>query len=387
MKIVIIGTIYPYRGGLADFNERLANEFIAEGHEVKIHNFKLQYPNLLFPGKTQYDPENRQTHLNIERSVNSISPLNWFKTGNKIKNEKPDLVIVRFWIPFIGPSLGFILRQIKKNKYSKIIAITDNVIPHEKRIGDKTLTTYFIEAADAFIAMSKKVQQDLKKFNDRKPNIFAAHPIYDNFGRQISRLDSLNYLGLDKSFHYILFFGLIRDYKGLDILLKAFRKVVDKRHKIKLLIAGEVYSGESEYIQLIDKLDLNKSVIFKNEFIPNAQVKYYFGASNLVVQPYKTATQSGITQIAYHFEKPMIVTDVGGLKETCPDGKVGYVTPVDPEVIAEKIIQFFSNPSIEPKMIENIKEEKTKYSWSTLTGKIEKLYSDIKTSNKTSPFL
>lgn len=378
MKIVIIGTIYPYRGGLAAYNERLARQLKKEGHQVRVHNFKLQYPSILFPGKTQYDPEEREVNLKTERSINSINPINWWITGNKIRRENADLVIVKFWLPFMGPAFGTILRQIKKNKHSKVISILDNIIPHKDRIGDEVFTKYFIKPVDGFIAMSKNVLDDLNNFDTKKPKKFSPHPIFDNFGKKIPQTEALDYLKLDPKFKYVLFFGLIRDYKGLDLIIKAFGVSELKNSKIKLLIAGEVYSDERKYYDLIKKHGLSKNIIFHNKFIPDSEVKYYFSASNLVAQPYKTATQSGVTQIAYHFEKPMIVTDVGGLSELCPDEKVGFVTEVNPKAIANAISKFFQDESTEGYMTNQIQEEKKKYSWNILAANIFLLLEEIR---------
>lgn len=380
MKIAIIGSAHPYRGGLAAYNERLAKAFEAEGHSVKVYTFKLQYPNFLFPGQSQFVDEEVTNALDIERAVNSVQPLNWWKVGNKIKNESPDLVIVKYWLPFMGPSFGTILRQIKKNKHTKIISILDNIIPHESRIGDKAFTRYFVKPVDGFIAMSQKVHDDLSQFDTKKPRMISPHPIFDNFGEVLSQKDAQKQLDLDPKYKYILFFGIIREYKGLDLLLEAFASPTIKESDIKLIIAGEYYTDKSPYQQLIKEHGLEDSVIQVERFIPDSEVKNYFCASDLVVQPYKTATQSGVTQIAYHFNKPMIVTDVGGLKEMCPDGKVGYVVPVDKEALKDAILKYFEENQ-EVNMVEYIKTKKKKYSWEILVENIFLLSNQINIFN------
>ena len=369
MKIIIIGTSYPYRGGLAAYNERLATELMKEGHDVDIYTFSLQYPNILFPGKSQYTKESKDPNLNIVRAINSVNPLNWISVGNRIKKLKPDLVIIKYWLPFMGPCFGTILRRIKSNKHTKILTIVDNMVPHEPRIGDTAFTKYFIGPVDAFIAMSENVMEDILKFDTKKVKTLSPHPLFDNFGKMLSREKALKELDLDPDYRYILFFGLIRKYKGLDLLLKAFSDPRFRNRKIKLIIAGEYYHNEEMFTKLIHEYGLKDDIIQVDRFIEDSEVKYFFCASDLIVQPYKSATQSGVTQIAYHFNKPMIVTDVGGLAQLCPHEKVGYVTSTNPEDIGNAILRFFEEGD-QQQFIENIIEEKKKYSWSILVRNI-----------------
>lgn len=371
-KIVIIGSAYPFRGGLAAYNERLAREYIKNGDDVVIYTFTLQYPSLLFPGKSQYSESPAPTDIKIIRIVNSINPLNWIKVGNRIKKQKPDLVIIKFWIPFMAPCFGTIARRIKKNNFTKIISIVDNIIPHEKRVGDRFLASYFVQAVHGFVAMSKSVMEDIKLFNKTKPVLFCPHPLYDHFGEIIPKEKAICNLKLDTNYKYILFFGFIRDYKGLDLLLKSFAKLSIKNKSIKLIVAGEFYTDSKPYFDLIKINQLDEFVIMHNNFIPDEKVADYFCASDIVVQPYKNATQSGVTQIAYHFNKPMIVTDVGGLAEIIPDGKVGYVVKPDSEKLAEVIFKFF-DLNKEKEFMEAASVEKEKYSWTNLIKTIEKI--------------
>jgi glycosyltransferase involved in cell wall biosynthesis len=368
--VVIIGSAYPLRGGgLATFNERLALEFQNQGYQVKIETFSLQYPAILFPGKTQYSEEQAPQNLNIHVSVNSINPFNWIKVGRRLRKEKADLVILRYWIPFIAPSLGTIARIIRKNKHSKVVAITDNIIPHEKRPGDAMLSNYLVNSVDGFVTMSKTVMKDLDQFDQKKPRKFNPHPLYDNFGLAKEKKEAREELGLPSEGKYLLFFGFIRDYKGLDILLQAMTDQRIQKENIKLIVAGEFYSGEEKYRQYIAGHHLSNALILHTDFIPNSRVGLYFNACDVVVQPYKTATQSGVTQIAYHFEKPMIVTNVGGLPEIVLHDKTGFVCEVDAQSIADHIIKFYQ----EEKAVEfqsYLKEEKKKYSWKKLVGSI-----------------
>lgn len=365
-RIVIVGPAYPYRGGIADFNERLAYEFQCEGHEVNIYTFTLQYPGFLFPGKTQYATGAAPDQLSIVRKLNSINPFNWIKVGREIRRAHPDMVMIRFWLPFLAPCLGTVARVIRKDKSIKVVSLLDNVIPHEHRIGDHMFARYMIRSVGGYVAMSESVLRDAKSFDDTKPFALTPHPLYDNFGPKVSRDEAIGRLGLDPTYRYILFFGLIRDYKGLDLLLRAFADNRLRGKKVKLIVAGEFYSNAELYEQLEKDLNLAEHMVWYKEFVPADQVRYFFAAADLVAQPYKSATQSGITQIAYHFERPMLVTDVGGLAEIVPHGKVGYVTQPDAGDIADALVDFVDNRS-ESDFHDGIMQEKAKYAWSNMT--------------------
>lgn len=369
MKIIILGTAYPYRGGLAVYNERLAREFQKEGNEVEIWTFRMQYPGFLFPGKTQFSEEDAPQDLKILRKANSINPFNWLKLRHEIRKAQAEIVIVKFWLPFMAPCLGTIVRGARKNGKTRVISILDNIIPHEHRIGDHLFADYFVKSVDGFVAMSESVLDDVKTFDTIKPKVFCRHPLYDNFGVKVNREEALKELGLDTQFRYMLFFGLIRDYKGLDLMLKAYARSEFRNMDVRLIVAGEFYSGSEKYFELEKELGLEGLVIWKCEFVPDSRVKYYFGAADIIVQPYKSATQSGVTQIAYHFEKPMLVTNVGGLSEIVPDGKVGYVVEPNENEIAEKLIDFFKN-NRQTEFSEGLKDEKKKYAWSNMTSAI-----------------
>lgn len=369
MKIVIIGPAHPLRGGgMTTFNHRLAQQFIFEGHDCSIVSFSLQYPSFLFPGKSQYSDERPPENLVIHTWINSINPLNWIRVGNRIRKMQPDLVVVRFWLPFMGPALGTILRRIRQNKHSKIICIADNVIPHEKRIGDKPFTRYFLAACDGFITMSEKVLRDLRSFENRKPALQVPHPLYDNFGEAIPKEDARDNLGLPSGEKILLFFGFIRHYKGLDILLKALAHESVRNQNIRLLVAGEFYEDETRYRQLLEELDVKDQLYLHTDFIKNDDVKNYFCAADCVVQPYRAATQSGVTPLAYHFEKPMIVTNVGGLPAMVPHKKVGLVAEPEPTSLREAILEFYAEG--EASFVPNLQIEKKKYSWSKLSSAI-----------------
>jgi glycosyltransferase involved in cell wall biosynthesis len=367
-KVIIIGSAWPLRaGGLATFNERLAKQFIQEGFDTSIYTFSLQYPSFLFPGSTQLSKEPAPIGLKIKACINSINPLNWWKVGNELRNLKPDFIVVRFWMPFFGPCLGTILRIVNRNKFTQIICIADNVIPHEKRLGDKVLTKYFLSSIHRFVTMSEKVNADLKTFT-QKPSINIVHPIYDNFGDMVSKEEARKHLGLTVNEKIILFFGFIRKYKGLDLLLEAMNDIRIKEANIKLLIAGEFYDNKEEYETIISKYNLANSLYLRTQFIDNTEVKFYLGAADFVIQPYKHATQSGVTPLAYHFEKPMLVTNVGGLANLVPHLKVGVVTEPNAHAIASGIIQLYEFG--ETHFLKQLCEEKKKLSWGNLIAAI-----------------
>lgn len=373
MKIILTGTAYPYRGGLASFNERLISQFQSEGEEVKIKTFTLQYPSILFPGKTQFSSSENLNNFPIERCVNSINPFNWIKVGRKIKKENPDIVIIKYWMPFMSPCFGTMARLIKSNKKTKIIAIADNIIPHERRFFDSWLTKYFVGCVDAWIAMSQSVFDDIKTFDKTTPCKLCFHPIFDNFGEKIDKETAQKNLGLQSKEINILFFGLVRDYKGLDFLIKALKNPALENYPLHLTVAGEFYEPQSKYNEIIKELDL-KNITIHNKFIANEEVKNYFCACDLVVLPYKTATQSGVTQIAFHFEKPMLVTDVGGLAEIVKHGKSGYVCQPNVEDISKTLIDFCEN---RPNFRDSLIEEKKKFSWEEMTKSIRELHNKI----------
>lgn len=372
-RIVIIGSAYPLRGGLAAYNERLAREYQKRGDEVRIYSFALQYPSVFFPGKTQFTDAPEPPDLTIRTLINSVNPFTWIRAGREIRLLKPDLVIVKFWMPFFAPCLGTICRIIKKNRHSRIISILDNIIPHERRPGDRLLSKWFVRSVDGFITMSKSVLSELEEFDTLKPKKFSPHPLYDQFGDPVPKGEAISSLGLDPAWSYVLFFGFIRDYKGLDLLLLAFADPWLQERRVKVLIAGEFYTDPGPYLEIIRRHHLEERVILSNDYIPDHSVRDYFCAADLVVQPYKSATQSGVTQIAFHFNKPMVVTDTGGLAEFVPDGKAGFVVNPDPHQIAGAVERFYRDMK-EQEFSEAVGNEKEKYSWNTMLETIDSLF-------------
>lgn len=379
-KVFIIGPAYPLRGGLASFDELFCEALNKQGHQCEIISYSLQYPNFLFPGSTQYHVNGTPPkNITIHTLINSVNPFSWFKTASFIKKQKPDFIIFRFWIPFMGPALGTIARLVKKRGI-KVLAITDNIIPHEKRIGDKLLSTYFVKGCDGFITMSMAVMADLNKLISTNNKKYLLHPLYTSFGEKLSKQNARNQLQLNQNDNIVLFFGLIRKYKGLDLLLEAFAQLKHLQNT-KLIIAGEFYEDKQPYLDLIDKYQIQNQVILLDKFIPNEDVKLYFSAANLVALPYRTATQSGVTQVSFHFEVPTLVTNVGGLGEIIPHQIAGYVVEPNAQEIAKHISDYFTNNK-EIAFAEGMKQEKKKYDWSIFVNEVVDLYNKTKLTNK-----
>jgi glycosyltransferase involved in cell wall biosynthesis len=373
-SLVIIGPAWPLRGGLAAFDEQLARTFSSRDISTRIETFSLQYPSLLFPGKTQYTDQPAPTDVTIHAGIHSMNPLNWLIMGWKLKKEKPSLIIVRYWIPFLAPCLGTICRIARLNKHTKVICIVDNMIPHEKRFADKLLSSFFVKSVDGFITMSEKVAKDVRSFST-KPIQLSPHPIFNHFGTSINKEEARIKLGLDIQEKVILFFGFIRQYKGLDLLLNAMASEAIKEAKIKLMVVGEFYEDAQPYYDMIDSLGISDRVILHNEFVADAEVKNYVCAADFIIQPYRNATQSGVTPLAYHFEKPMLVTNVGALPDTVPDGKVGVVVEPNATAIAEGILKLYSMGVAH--FIPFVQAEKQKYSWESMATNFLHLFQKI----------
>lgn len=373
-QLIIMGPAWPLRGNLAAFDEKLATCFIESGIQTKLCTFSLQYPGFLFPGTTQYSTDPAPKHLKIEVAMNSVNPFNWIRVGLRIKNERPDLIIVRYWIPFMGPCLGTILSIVKWNKHTKVIAIVDNMIPHEKRWGDNLFTKYFVRGVDGFLTMSNKVQKDVKTFTN-KPSCVSSHPIYDHFGEAIPTAEARKLLNLEVNDKVILFFGFVRAYKGLDLLIEAMSDPALKAAGIKLVIAGEFYEAPEPYLAQIEKLGLTDSISVYNQYIGEQEVKLYASAADFIIQPYKNATQSGVTPMAYHFLKPMLVTNVGGLADTVPHDKVGLVVEPNVNAIAKGILQLYERGTAH--FMPHLVTEKKKYSWEQMRQSFLTLYQQL----------
>ena len=370
MKIVLLGPAHPYRGGLASIMETMAREWQSRGHEVRIYTFTVQYPSLLFPGKTQYVTTPAPEDLHIERVMNTVNPLNWLSLGLRLRRECPDMVVMKYWTPFMAPCFGTIARIARSNGVTKFVCQIDNVEPHEHHIIDRPCNHYYLGAVDGFVYMSEQVHGELKAYTVA-PALFSPHPMFENFGKAVERDEACRRIGIDPAQKYTLFFGLIRDYKGLDLLLRAWAKwMPDGR---KLLIAGEFYASREKYISLIEELGLQDRVVLHDRFIADEDVKYYFSAADALVLPYRTATQSGVTQIAYNFSLPMIVTRVGGLPEIVPDGRVGLVCEADAESIKEALQALYDGDRLQI-FKENFAQERKRFSWAAMCDRLEEVY-------------
>lgn len=376
MKNLILGPAYPLRGGIASFGEALCRAFRQGGKESSIVSFYFQYPGFLFPGKTQFAEGPPPEDIPVVSLISSVNPVSWSRTVKHILLHEPDYLIVQYWMPFMAPALGWISRRVRKRSGIPVISLTHNVKPHEQRLPDKLLARYYFNACDAFITLSGSSLAEMKEIKPNHPALFIPHPMYDHFGERLSREAALDHLNLSAQHNYLLFFGMIRRYKGLDLLYRALANDKLEKLNLKLIVAGEFYEDKSTHEKLAEELGIKAKLIVTDQFIPNEEVKYYFSASDMIIQPYRSATQSGITQIAYHFNKPMLVTRVGGLPEIVPDRKVGYVTAVDPDAIAEAILDFFENKRMSL-FEKNIEEEKKRFTWEAMVEGIEGLVNKI----------
>ncbi len=377
-KIIVVGPAFPYRGGPARFNENMCKAFIEQNIEAEIVSFTLQYPSLLFPGSSQFEASfSKKFTFKITRLINTINPLSWIKTAKYINQSKPDLVIFRYWLPFFAPAFGTIAKLLKRS--ITILALTDNVIPHEKRIGDHSFTRYFFRHCDGFIGMSEKVLNDLNTFTHNPNKALVHHPLYENYPPPIDQLHAREILGLPKEEKIILFFGLIRPYKGLDILLEAISRDELKGKAFKILIAGEFYENKKKYFEIIEKHRIQNKIILKTFFIPDDEVNLYFSACDTIIQPYKSATNSGVSMMSYFYEKPIISTNVGGLKEIIKEEQTGWLCNPDPESIAKTILKFLNTTNLE-EMRQNIHLFKKEFSWNSFVKKIIDLFIQINTN-------
>ncbi|HWY99359.1 MAG TPA: glycosyltransferase [Bacteroidia bacterium] len=375
MRIAYLSTFYPYRGGIAQYNAALFHE-LAKNHEIKAFTFTRQYPELLFPGKTQYaEGKDSVEDVKAVRVLDTVNPLTYGKTAKAILDFKPDMMITKYWMPFFAPSLGTVAKRLKKKGVINI-SILDNVIPHEPKFYDKILTNYFVKNNHGFVAMSRSVADDLLTFSPDANYVLHPHPMFD-FGQKVSKEEAKTKLGLSPADSYMLFFGFIRRYKGLDLLLEAMADARIKGKNLKLVVAGEYYEDGAYYENKIKEYGLQDNVAMHTNYIPTDMVRYYFSAADMVVQPYRSATQSGVTQIAYHFDKPMLVTDVGGLSEIVPDAKVGYVVQPNALAIADAINDFYENKR-EATFSTNTQNEKKRFQWDSFAAAVEGLYKKAK---------
>jgi len=369
-KIAIIGPAWPFRGGLANFNERLAREWMVRGDDVTIHTFTKQYPDMLFPGTSQFSGSPAPTDLTIERSIHAYNPLQWGSASQRIASAQYDLALIRFWLPAMGPSLGRVATALARAPRTKVVALVDNLYPHESRFLDRLLTNSFIKVPHTFVTMSNVVAGQLKQLVDGRPVCKAPHPIYDDYGKAIDQKEARNRLGIDSDGPLLLFFGFIRKYKGLDLLLQALNDPIFRSMGLKVVIAGEWYEDPDTYKALSNNLNLGDMILWHDHFIQESDISTYFSAADAVVQPYRSATQSGISALAYAYSKPLISTRVGGLAEVIDDGSSGFLCDPDPLSIRDAILRWINMSNIEP-MLDTIAQRRAEMTWGRLIDIIE----------------
>ncbi len=373
MRIAVLSCFYPFRGGIAQFNAALLAE-LGKTDIVRAYNFTRQYPNFLFPGKSQYvTPDDEAVPVESIPVLDSANPLTWISTARKIREWNPDVLIIRYWMSYFAPSLGYVARHIGKD--CKVIGILDNVVPHEQRFFDTAFTKYFLGSCDGFLTMCDAVTKDLLSLKPDAKYMIRQHPLYSHFGEKLDRRSAEQALGLAPGKKNILFFGLIRKYKGLDILLEAFGGLDES---YQLIIAGEPYGSFEPYQKIIDSIPGKDRIHIFPKYIKDSEVKAYFSAADLTVLPYRSATQSGISSISYHFEVPMIVTDVGGLKSTIGESGTGIVAEKpEPSCIREEIEKYFADPMIKESCIDRIRIEKRRLSWSAFSDSLKQFVKSI----------
>ena len=371
MKIAILSSFYPLRGGISQFNAAMLAE-LGKCHDVKAFSFSVQYPSFLFPGKTQYvTPEDEAMPVEAEAILNTVNPLTWIKTARRIREWKPDLLIMKYWMSWFAPSLGYVARHAG----CKSVVVLDNVIPHEPHFFDKPLTKYFLDGCTGFVSMSESVENDLLSLKPDAPHILRSHPLYSHFGAKLPKEEACRMLGVPSDRKTLLFFGLIREYKGLDILLEAFRELPED---YQVIVAGEPYGSFAKYQEIIDTLPGKDRVYLYTDYIRDSEVKKFFSASDLAVLPYRSATQSGISSVALNFDLPMVVTDVGGLASTIGSRGTGIVAPEpEPEAIRREILRYFADSSVQESCREAIGREKKRLGWDAFTDALLEFASTI----------
>ncbi len=383
MNIVLIGTAYPLRGGIAHY-VGLLWKYLSRRHDVTIVTFSRQYPKLLFPGKSQEESGDAGVPVESVQWIDSINPLNWIRTGFRVRALRADLIVFKFWMPFFAPSYGVIAAIARWGRATRTMFICDNVIPHERRPGDKLLTRFAFRYIDSYVVQSRAVERDLRLWKKDPLLAYLPHPVYEIFGEETTRSDARaklrdvdSAMDLGDDARVLLFFGYVRDYKGLDVILDAMPAILEKM-KVTLLVVGEFYNNEQQYRDQVHRLGIADAVIFHSDYVPNEEVGVYFSAADVMTLPYKSATQSGIIQIAYNFHRPVIATDVGGLGEVIVDGHTGFIVPPEqPAAIAEAVVSFYENDRFES-FRAGVIEEKKKYSWEYMAEGIEELYQKSK---------
>ena len=369
--ITFVGPMHPYRGGIAQFGETLYRGLGARAHTTYAVTFSRQYPGLFFPGKTQLETEPVENPVPARRLIDSVNPWTWRRAADAIAAQNPDAVVFQFWMPFFGPAFGFMARRLRRRGV-KIFAVVHNAVPHERRPGDRLLAKYFLSQCHGCIVLSEAVENDLRGLGITVPVERVVHPVYDIFGEAVDQSQARQQFGLPPEAKVGLFFGFIRKYKGLMVLLQALNTVRDALPDFRLLVAGEFYDDDKPYRDYVAERGLDDIVHFHDRYIAGAEVAAYFSAADVVIQPYLTATQSGVAQVAFHFNKPCIVSAVGGLPEIIPHEQAGLIVPPnDAPALAREIIRFYET-NLGPGLTGGVQRLKAKYSWDTVYDIIER---------------
>jgi len=370
--LAFVGPLHPYRGGIAQFLEAMVSGFEARGHRVTPYTFTRQYPEILFPGKSQFDDRGASFVPEAKRVLDSVNPLSWLTTAREVGRARPDVVVFKYWLPFLAPAFGSVARLARRAGIPSIVVV-DNAIPHERRPGDIVLGRYFLRSAAGLVVMSETVDRDLDRLGVTAPRVRVGHPVYDNFGPSIPRSEARARLGIPDGARLLLFFGFVRRYKGLHVLLEAMPRIASHLPEAYLVVAGEFYDPIEPYTEQIARLGIGDRVHVFPDFIPSDRVGEYFSAADLVVQPYISATQSGVAQIAFHFEKPLLATDVGGLAETLGNGEAGLVVPPDdPGAVADAVLRFYEE-NLADRLIDGVRRRRDLHSWDRLLDAVESM--------------
>lgn len=387
-RIALVGPAYPYRGGIAHFSNRFARE-LARRHEVLMLTFSRQYPDLLFPGDTQMEEGMEAADWDLPvrpvRMIDSINPLTWWRAGRWLGRQDPDTVVFAYWMPFFVPAYRGVLAGLRSGATGRTCEVLwlHNLTPHERLPGARLLVHRLVRQMDRLVSLSDSIREEVGELRPDATVMSGFHPVYDIFEEPVDPVEARRDLGIDEELPTVLFFGYVRRYKGLDVLLDALAHLSEET-PVQVLVAGAFYEDESEYRRQADRLGLTGGspprVRFVPEYVPTEEVHLYFSAADLVVQPYRSATQSGVARTAFYFERPVVVTDVGGLAEEVPDGEAGYVVPPeDPEALAGAIERFFDGDP--ERFREGVRRQARKFSWRALTERFTEFVSDCPDSD------
>ena len=359
MRISLVTVGPPYRGGLSDLSALIYSQLVVE-HTVQFVNYSRQYPKLLFPGKTEFKKDGKGVDFPSERIVDSLNPFSWFAAAERIKTFNPEIVILRYWNPYFALMINMISKRLSRRGI-KVAIFIDNLIPHERSFVDSWMAKRVLSKADHVFTMSKYVTEDVLSFSPEMSTTTMIHPLYENYQQKYSKDEARKLLNLTDQ-PVILFFGLIRPYKGLDILINALEPLKETLPDLHTFILGEAYENEQKYLDLIDSTGVGGNVTYRNEFVPDDELPLYFAACDVLVLPYRTATQSGIIGVAFQMDRPVIATQVGGLGEYIHEGETGYlVEPENPQALAKAILKFFQSDD-RTQMVANVQQSKAQFS-------------------------